>query len=58
VNAGLAAIGGDDGQSDNVLVNATNGDDIASVTGGGTDVQVAGLRPWSRCPVASPAATG
>jgi Ca2+-binding RTX toxin-like protein len=44
VNAGLAAIGGgDDGQSDNVLVNATNGDDVVSVTGGGTDIRVAGL---------------
>ena len=44
VNADLGAVGGgDDGQPDNVVVNATNGDDVVSVTGGGTDVQVAGL---------------
>jgi Ca2+-binding RTX toxin-like protein len=44
VNAGLAASGGgDDGQPDSVTVEATNGDDVASVGGGGTDMRVAGL---------------
>jgi Ca2+-binding RTX toxin-like protein len=44
VDADLAAIGGgDDGQPDNVVVDAANGDDIASVTGDGANVQVTGL---------------
>jgi Ca2+-binding RTX toxin-like protein len=44
VNADLAATGGgDDGQPDNVVVDATNGDDVVSVTGDGTNVRVAGL---------------
>jgi Ca2+-binding RTX toxin-like protein len=44
VNADLAATGGgDDGQPDNVIVDATNGDDVVSVTGGTDNVRVAGL---------------
>jgi Ca2+-binding RTX toxin-like protein len=38
-----ASAGGDDGQPDNVIANATNGDDIASVFGTGPNVQVSGL---------------
>jgi Ca2+-binding RTX toxin-like protein len=41
----LAATGGvDDAQPDTVTATATNGDDVASVTGSGSDVQVSGLR--------------
>lgn len=44
VAAGLAAsTGGDDAQADNVVVNATNGDDVVSVTGSGTSAAVTGL---------------
>jgi Ca2+-binding RTX toxin-like protein len=43
VVADLAASGGDDGQPDNVIVNATNGGDVVTVTGTGPNVQVAGL---------------
>jgi Ca2+-binding RTX toxin-like protein len=44
VTADLAASGGgNDLAADNVVVNATNGDDIASVIGAGTAVQVANL---------------
>jgi Ca2+-binding RTX toxin-like protein len=44
VVANLAGVGGgDDGASDNVVVNGTNGDDVVTVTGAGTDAQVAGL---------------
>jgi Ca2+-binding RTX toxin-like protein len=43
VVADLAAIGGDDGQPDNVVVNATDGDDVATVTGAGPNVRVSGL---------------
>jgi Ca2+-binding RTX toxin-like protein len=44
VVADLAAFGGgDDGQLDNVVVNATNGDDVVSVTGAGSNAQVVGL---------------
>jgi Ca2+-binding RTX toxin-like protein len=44
VTADLAASGGgNDLAADNVVVNATNGDDIVSVTGAGTAVQVANL---------------
>jgi Ca2+-binding RTX toxin-like protein len=35
--------GGDDGASDNVVVNATNADDVTTVTGSGPNAQVAGL---------------
>jgi Ca2+-binding RTX toxin-like protein len=35
--------GGDDLAADNVIVNATNGDDVVSVTGSGTGMQVLGL---------------
>src|SRR5215207_9347897 len=35
--------GGDDAAADNVIVNATNGDDIATVAGSGTNVAVSGL---------------
>jgi Ca2+-binding RTX toxin-like protein len=43
VNAGLAASGGgDDGQPDSVIAEATNGDDVASVSGG-ADLRVSGL---------------
>jgi Ca2+-binding RTX toxin-like protein len=35
--------GGDDLAADNVVVNATNGEDVATVTGTGPDVQVADL---------------
>ncbi len=38
-----AGAGGDDGQPDNVIANATNGDDIASVLGAGPIAQVSGL---------------
>jgi Ca2+-binding RTX toxin-like protein len=45
VNAGLAAVGGaGDGQPDNVIVDATNGDDVVSVTGAAGEVQAAGLQ--------------
>jgi Ca2+-binding RTX toxin-like protein len=44
VAADLAAAGGgDDAQPDDVVVNATNGDDVAEVSGDATNVQVAGL---------------
>ena len=44
VNPDLAAVGGgDDAAADNVIVNATNGDDVATVTGSGTNVSVLGL---------------
>jgi Ca2+-binding RTX toxin-like protein len=44
VVADLAAgAGGDDGQPDNVIANATNGDDVVSVIGAGTNAQVTGL---------------
>ena len=44
VTADLAASGGgNDLAADNVVVNATNGDDIASITGAGTNVQVSDL---------------
>jgi Ca2+-binding RTX toxin-like protein len=47
VTADLAAAGtgGDDGQPDNVVVNATGGDDVATVTGAGPTAQVSGLSP-------------
>jgi Ca2+-binding RTX toxin-like protein len=35
--------GGDDGAADNVVANATNGDDVAVVTGSGPTAQVLGL---------------
>ena len=35
--------GGADGQFDNIIANATNGDDVATVTGTGPNVQVNGL---------------
>ena len=35
--------GGDDLAADNVIVNATNGDDVVSVAGSGTNAQVTGL---------------
>jgi Ca2+-binding RTX toxin-like protein len=35
--------GGDDAQADNVIVNATNGDDVATITGSGANAQVTGL---------------
>jgi Ca2+-binding RTX toxin-like protein len=37
--------GGDDGAPDNVIVNATDGDDAVTVTGQGPNTQVLGLRP-------------
>jgi Ca2+-binding RTX toxin-like protein len=44
VATNLAATGGaDDASADNVVVNATNGDDVATITGAGTSSQVAGL---------------
>ncbi|HLM51914.1 MAG TPA: hypothetical protein VK279_15315, partial [Solirubrobacteraceae bacterium] len=44
VVADLAAVdGGDDSAPDNVVVNATNGDDVVSVVGAGRNAQVAGL---------------
>ncbi|HET6547985.1 MAG TPA: calcium-binding protein [Solirubrobacter sp.] len=44
VDADLAATGGgDDLQPDNVIVNATNGDDVATVTGTGPSARVSGL---------------
>ena len=44
VSAGLAASGGgDDGQPDSVTVEATNGDDVASVSGTEAELRVAGL---------------
>jgi Ca2+-binding RTX toxin-like protein len=44
VVADLAAIGGgDDGQPDNVVANATNGDDAVTVTAAGPNVEVSGL---------------
>ena len=35
--------GGDDDAADNVIVNATNGDDVVTVTGAGPTAQVSGL---------------
>jgi Ca2+-binding RTX toxin-like protein len=35
--------GGDDGAADNVIVNATNGDDVATITGNGPTAQVDGI---------------
>jgi Ca2+-binding RTX toxin-like protein len=44
VRAALAGPGGgNDAAADNVVVNATNGDDVATVTGSGTTAQVLGL---------------
>ena len=43
VNVDLAVNGVGDGATDNVIVNATNGDDVAVVTDTGADVQVIGL---------------
>jgi Ca2+-binding RTX toxin-like protein len=43
VVAGLAVNGGDDAAADNVVVNATTGDDVAEVTGSGPNAQVVGL---------------
>jgi Ca2+-binding RTX toxin-like protein len=44
VAADLAATGGgDDTAADNVVVNATNADDVVTVTGAGPNAQVAGL---------------
>jgi Ca2+-binding RTX toxin-like protein len=44
VTADLALIGGgDDLAADNVIANATNGDDVVSVSGSGTSAQVNGL---------------
>jgi Ca2+-binding RTX toxin-like protein len=43
VRADLAASGGDDGSPDNVVVNATNADDVVTVTGFGPNAQVADL---------------
>jgi Ca2+-binding RTX toxin-like protein len=38
-----ASAGGDDGQPDNVVATATNGDDVATVLGAGPNAQVSGL---------------
>jgi Ca2+-binding RTX toxin-like protein len=38
-----SSAGGDDGLPDNVIADATNGDDVASVVGAGPNVQVSGL---------------
>ena len=35
--------GGDDGAADNVIVNATNGEDVVNVGGQGSNTQVTGL---------------
>jgi Ca2+-binding RTX toxin-like protein len=44
VLADLAPVGGgDDGAADNVVVNATGGDDAVTVSGAGTNAQVSGL---------------
>ena len=44
VIADLGAVGGgNDAAADNVIVNATNGDDVATVAGSGTTAQVLGL---------------
>ena len=44
VASDLAATGGgDDAAADNVIVNGTNGDDVAIITGAGTNAQVSGL---------------
>ena len=44
VDADLALVGGgDDVAADNVIVNATNGDDVVTVAGAGTNVAVTGL---------------
>ncbi len=37
------SIGGDDGATDQVVVDGTNGDDVASITGAGPDATVSGL---------------
>src|SRR3954453_19506030 len=38
-----ATLGGDDGAADNVIVNATNGDDVVTVSGAGGNAQASGL---------------
>jgi Ca2+-binding RTX toxin-like protein len=44
LHADLAGVGGgDDGQPDNVIVDATNGDDVVNVTGGAGTVRASGL---------------
>jgi Ca2+-binding RTX toxin-like protein len=43
VLADLAVIGGDDLQPDNVITNATNGDDVVTVAGVGPNAAVSGL---------------
>ena len=51
--------GGDDLAADNVIVNATNGDDVAIVAGNAAPgTPVLGLAARCRCPARSPAATG
>src|SRR4051794_11364734 len=40
-----ADLGGDDGAPDNVITDATNGDDVVSVSGAGATAQVTGLAP-------------
>ena len=58
VVADLAATGGgDDAQPDKVIANATNGDDVVTVTGAGPSARSAVSLPWSQCPAPSPAAT-
>jgi Ca2+-binding RTX toxin-like protein len=45
VRADLAATGGgDDGQPDTIVAGATNGDDVVSVSGAGSNLQATGLR--------------
>ena len=47
---GRRSADGDDLAADNVVVNGTNGDDVAIVTGQGPTRRSPVSRPWSRCP--------
>jgi Ca2+-binding RTX toxin-like protein len=59
VKTDLAALGGgNDNAADNVIVNATNGDDVAIVTGSGPNARVGGLPALVSVSGPSPAATG
>jgi Ca2+-binding RTX toxin-like protein len=54
VDADLAAgVGGDDGAPDNVVVNATDADDVVTGTGAGANAQVSGLSALVRISGAS-----
>ena len=58
VRPDLSAPAGSNDGADNVIVNATNGDDVVPVTGAGATAQVRGLAALVSVSGSSPAATG